>query len=575
MRATLVLLLVLASPAAAQSAAVREAPVLVVRTVRVCRAATASLPPPSNTCPFVRTGDVDPQGTSLWMLGEVTLPQTVERSRVPMAVLMQGMASTAIYWDGRVIGTSGVVSTSAAREVPGRFVHVVPLRTDELRPGVHLIAVHLSSHRGPFRVRAPVHVLAVAPLDLIREGIGAGTAPTVLALGALMLASLYFVAAASRVAPRRDTALVAALIACALVQGGAELWRVMLPITYVAQLWRLLAILLAATALGACLVAYSARRFHSTRQRRYLVIYGALAALAWALLPGFDMRTLVVLGIACVTAFAAVVPAAWRGAPGSRAIAVVLAGLCVAAPLTNTDFLDRDLFLGLVVLSMVLLMDQVALLGREQLSAAQSRREVERLELELLRRRLTPHWLLNMLNALVAWIEDDPTTAVRMVSLLGDEFRRLADPVDAPLIPLRDELAACRRLLELMSLRSGRVFTLDDADVSTALQVPPGVLHTLVENALTHGRYRRGATFTVRQVHDAGGPALAFDAPASELAAMARPESLGLEGRSDGFGLTYVRARLASAFGARGTLTHGARDDGGWRTVLHLGGASA
>ena len=570
-------LLVLASPATAQPVPTREATVVVVRTVRVCRASAGdSTPPrPSAACPSLRTGDVDPQGTALWMLGEVTIPPTVERSRVPMAVLMQGMASTAIFWDGRVIGTSGVVSSSAAGEVPGRFVHVVPLRTDELRPGVHQIAVHLSSHRGPLRVQVPVHVLAVAPLELIRDGIGAGTTPTLLALGALVLASIYFAAAAGGVAPRRDTALVAALVACALVQGGAELWRMMLPITYVEQIWRLMVILLAATALGACLVAYSARRFQRIRLRRYLLTYGLLASLAWGLLPGFDMRTLVVLGIACITAFAAVAPAAWRGVPGSRAIAMVLAVLCVAAPLTTTAFVDRDVFLGLAVLSMVLLMDQVGLVRRAQLDALQSREAVERLELELLRRRLTPHWLLNMLNALTAWIEEEPTTAVRMVSLLGEEFRRLADPVDAPLIPMRDELAACRRLLELMSLRSGRPFTLDASGVSLALPVPPGVLHTVVENALTHGRYRRGATFTVRQVDEPTGPTLAFDAPVGEPSGTMRAAPLGRDGWRDGFGLTYVRARLTNAFGESGTLVHGPREDGGWRTVLHLGGASA
>jgi hypothetical protein len=549
--------------------------------VQVCRtAATDPAPPrPVAACPTTKTGDVDPQGTALWMLGEVTIPPTVEGSRVPMAVLLQAMASSTIYWDGRLIGSSGVVSTTASGEVPGRFVNVVPLRADELRPGVHRIAVHLSSHHGPLRVQRPVHVLAVAPLEIIRSGIGSVAAPTLVALGALVLASLYFMAVASRVAPRRDAALVAALIACALVQGGAELWREVHPITYVAQIWRLGVILLAATALGACLVAYCARRFHRAAHRRYLIVYGLVAPSAWALLPGFDARTFAVLGVACLLALAAVSRAAWAGVAGSRAIAAVLAGLCLAAAVAPGLFLDRDLFLGLALLAMVAMLDQVAEVRRVQRSATESRQAVERLELELLRSRLSPHWLLNMLNAVTAWIEEEPTTAVRMVGLLGDEFRRLADPVDAPLIPIGDELAACRRLLELMSLRSGRTFTLDDRGVSPGIEVPPGVLHTLVENALTHGRYRGGATFTVRQIEDAAsGITLAFDAPVTEQShtahtSHARPA--GRERSGDGFGLTYVRARLTAAFGASGTLTHGPRTDGGWRTTLHLGGVSA
>lgn len=575
MRFLLLILLALAIPCAAQPVPASAAPVVIVQTVHVCRAATdaQTLPLESTACPSVPTSEVDPQGTALWMLGEVALPPTVARSRVPMAVLMQGMASTAIYWDGRLIGTSGVISTSAAREVPGAFVHVVSLRTDELGPGVHRVAVHLSSQRGPFRVQMPVHVLMVAPLDFVRDGIGGVTTPTLVALGALVIASLYFAAVASTVAPRGDATLVAALIACALLQGGAELWRALLPITYVAQLWRLLLILIAATGVGACLVAYCARRFQRARPRRYMIIYGLLAALAWALLPGFDARTLVVLCVACIIALAAVAVSAWRGIPGSRAIAVVLTGLCLVASLTPGLFLDRGVFLGLAVLAMVLMMDQVAESLRIQRSAAEARQAVERLELEILRRRLTPHWLLNMLNALTAWIEDEPATAVRMVNLLGDEFRRLADPADAPLIPLREELVACRRLLDLMSLRSGRTFTLDVSGVSPELGVPPGVLHTLVENALTHGRYKHGATFTFRRIDAPRGPSLVFDAPASDPAATPRVPPPGRAAGSDGFGLTYVRARLTAAFGASGTLTHGPYADGGWRTVLYLGGA--
>jgi hypothetical protein len=577
MRTSLLLSLVLAS-AVGHVLPAQVAPVVIMETVQVCRTAVdAPTPPaPSAACSSVRTQDVDPQGAALWMLSEVTIPPAMAQSRAPMAVLMQAMASSAIYWDGQLIGSSGVVSTSAAREVAGQFVHVVPLRPDELRPGTHTIAVHLSNHRGPLRVQVPVHVLAVAPLDAIREGIGAGGAPTLLALGALMMASLYFAVAARRVARRQDAALVAGLIFCALVQGGAELWRVMLPITYVEQIWRLLLIFVAATALGACLVAYSARRFHYARQRWYLLTYALTAPLTWALLPGFDARTFVVLAAAGGLALAAAAPAAWRGEPGSRAITVVLALLYTAAPLTTGGFLERDLFLGLTVLSMVLLVDQLRIVRQEQLDAAEARASVERLQLELLRRRLTPHWLLNMLNALIAWIEEEPTTAVRMVGLLGEEFRRLAHPIDTPLIPLHDELAACRRLLELMSLRSGRTFTLDDSGVSPALEVPPGVLHTLVENALTHGRYRMGATFTVRHVDaQGGGTALAFDAPGADLPLATHADPSSHDSGSDGFGLTYVRARLAAAFGASGTLTHGPRHDGGWRTTLHLGGVSA
>ncbi len=550
--------------------------VMIVRHVQVCRASSVGVtaaPVDFSMCTRMPTERVNPQGTALWMLADVTLPASMAEQREPMAVLVQSMASSAIYWDGVPIGSSGIVSIDPRREVPGQFVHVVPLRTEEARAGVHRLAIALSSHHGPVRVDSPMHVVVVAPLDVVRDGIGAAPAATLVALGALLLAAAYFATVAGRVNPRRDALLLAVMITCALVQSGAELLRLVVPLTYVAQIWRLIVILLAAIGLGAALVAYVTRRFAPTWQRRLLASYGIAAGLTW-FVPGFDLRTFVVLGVAVALALGVAVRAAWQRHSGARSIAAVLVLLLAVGGIEGSAFLDRDLFVGITILTLLLLLDQVATLQRAQRAAVTAQRTIERLELELLRRRLTPHWLLNMLNALTAWIEEEPRTAVRMVGMLGEEFHRLAQPIDAPLIPLEEELAACARLLELMSLRTGRPFTIDASDVSPALDVPPAVLHTLVENALTHGRYRHGATFRIREVQDAGVTVLTFETPQGDPASDALPGPTPADA-TDGFGLTYVRARLRAAYGDSATLRHGPRDEGGWRTTIWLGVTSA
>jgi hypothetical protein len=570
------MLVVIGTPHASV-AAPAPGPIVRVATVQVCPARSTAAPPATfANCRANAVEAVDPQGTALWLLADVTVPPSLAHSRTAMALLMQSMASTEIYWDGVRVSTSGRAAVAPSDEIPGQFVHIAPLRSDELRPGVHRLAVLVSSHHGPVRVHMPVHVLALAPLDLLRDGVGSGGWPILLALGALLLAAVYFAAvslADTTGEPRRGhAALLAVLIVCALAQGGAELWRVLLPISYVAQIWRLIVILLAAAGLGASLVAYTTRRFAPAWSARVLIGYGVAAGVVW-LLPGFDLRTLVLLAISGVLALAATVPGAWRGEPGARAVAGVLVMIIATGLVERGVFLDRELFVGLTALTLVLLLDHVRQLRRVQAAADAAQQQVRHLELELLRRRLTPHWLLNMLNALTAWIEEEPTTAVRMVGLLGDEFHRLAHPVDTPLIAARDELAACERLLALMSLRSGRTFTLDATGVAPDLLVPPGVLHTLVENALTHGGYRRGAVFTVRQQGTSNAAVLTFDAPRADSAE--RTASDAAHETAEGFGLTYVRARLRAAFGDHGSLTHGPIGDGGWRTVLRLGGAAA
>ena len=61
--------------------------------------------------------------------------------------------------------------------------------------------------------------------------------------------------------------------------------------------------------------------------------------------------------------------------------------------------------------------------------AEQNRRRQEselrsaRLELELLKKHIQPHFLLNSLNSVIAWLEEEPSTAVRLVNALAEELR--------------------------------------------------------------------------------------------------------------------------------------------------------
>ena len=125
---------------------------------------------------------------------------------------------------------------------------------------------------------------------------------------------------------------------------------------------------------------------------------------------------------------------------------------------------------------------------------------------------------------------------------------------------MADELALCRAHPAVMGLRRDVDFALDAEGVDPAAPVPPAVLHTLVENAVTHNAYGPGAVrFTLAEERVGGRRRLVLRAP---LAGEAR------EGREGG-GLRYVRARLEEAFPGRWTLTSGA-EDGAWVTRIEL-----
>ena len=59
-----------------------------------------------------------------------------------------------------------------------------------------------------------------------------------------------------------------------------------------------------------------------------------------------------------------------------------------------------------------------------------------RLETELLKRNLQPHFLLNTLAVLTEIVEQDPRGAVRLIEDLAEEFRSVARVAAEKLIPL-------------------------------------------------------------------------------------------------------------------------------------------
>jgi signal transduction histidine kinase len=166
--------------------------------------------------------------------------------------------------------------------------------------------------------------------------------------------------------------------------------------------------------------------------------------------------------------------------------------------------------------------------------------------------QIQPHFLYNALASLQHWVQAKDDRAAPMLAALTGFLRATLPLFNRPRLALGDEAAAVREYLEVMRLRLGERlrFSLDIAPAAEPAQVPPGLLLTLVENAVEHGvtpslhgaevavRARAEGALLVIEVQDSG-PGLA--------------PGLVLE-TSDGVGLANTRTRLAQAFGPRATL---------------------
>jgi len=482
---------------------------------------------------------VDPQQRLLWVRSEVTLPNAVDMDAAPLAVAVAALASYEVYWNGERIGGSGTPGADRSLELPGNLdtTHYVPPRL--LRDGPNVLALRMSSFHLRRELRRPVHWLALAEYGAIEQWVLKQRLPTIAMAGALLLGAVYFAMMFLTAQRDRGSLLLSLLSLGVLAQLVAELVRGLFPYPYPLHILRLEVILGAASASGLLLVAYAVERFALDQRRWLLALTGVAMAASAYFAPGFDSKTAGVILSALVVVVAAAGVGVRRGVAGAKTTVVVAAGLLVWLVSRPEGFVDRTYYFAVTAFLLFLFVQQVGLLRRVQDATAMAQLRAARLELELLKRQIQPHFLMNSLTAVSEWIETDPKTGVRMIEALAGELRALAAMSDKALVPLADELELCRQHLEVMSYRKDRRYTLTSEGVDTAQRLPPGILHTLVENALTHNAHATGAMLRL-EVSKRGD---------RRVYRLRTPHAGGATGGGEGRGHAYVRARLQETYG--------------------------
>ncbi|HEY7237514.1 MAG TPA: histidine kinase [Gemmatimonadaceae bacterium] len=176
-----------------------------------------------------------------------------------------------------------------------------------------------------------------------------------------------------------------------------------------------------------------------------------------------------------------------------------------------------------------------------------------------LRMQLNPHFLFNSLNALAVLVRDQKTRdASRMLELLGAVLRQVLQGETRHEVTLAEELRFIEQYLAIEQVRfSDRLQlrwsidpTLGDA------RVPEFILQPLVENAIRHGIAKRSepGTIEVSASTEEGNLVLRVsdDGPGY------RPAQ-----SETGVGLSNIRARLETLFGAAGRLELRGGESGG------------
>ncbi|MBU0475701.1 MAG: histidine kinase, partial [Bacteroidetes bacterium] len=109
-----------------------------------------------------------------------------------------------------------------------------------------------------------------------------------------------------------------------------------------------------------------------------------------------------------------------------------------------------------------------------------------KLEAALLKKSIQPHFIMNTLLSLKSILIKDIGKAEKMIDTLATQFQIINKILLKNEIDLTEELELCKSHLTLMGFRLNSNFKLVIEGNIESGKIPPLILHTLVENALTH-----------------------------------------------------------------------------------------
>ena len=145
-------------------------------------------------------------------------------------------------------------------------------------------------------------------------------------------------------------------------------------------------------------------------------------------------------------------------------------------------FLLRNLFVGAIISGLVLRYFYMQQQWRRRVRTESQAR------LQALQSRIRPHFLFNSMNTIASLTRTDPKQAEQAVEDLADLFRISLNDARQD-YRLEDELALCRRYLDIETLRLGERLQIDwhIDDLPRDALIPPLLLQPLLENAVYHG----------------------------------------------------------------------------------------
>jgi len=502
-----------------------------------------------------------------WYRAAIRLEGTQDEFDI-LAISIGGLASAfELYWDGNLIGTGGSVASSVEDEISGPIRSVLRIKREWTNPGSHTIAIRLSNFHTS--IEHPLGSVALGYHYKFFYEHSYKSSHRVFVGGASLIAGLFCIAMFFAGSRHRSYLLFALYCLFSLFfdlftilnlysEISVQHIRWIVPLFRYGQIVSLLS-----------LVAFVIFTYDIGHKALVAAFAGLFSLISVWLSVDIPSQSALSSELLPVLAGVLLLYAIYKKTTGSFAAFVGLAiwriGKYPDLFPVGIDYHPLVYITSDIVFLFCIVLSISRRIHAENMQLQAMKLRSSRLEVDLLKKNIQPHFILNTLQSITSWIKKKPDNAYLLIEALAEEFRMINRIADKNLIPLHQEIKLCRTHLEIMGFRMGSTYELITDGLHEDDQVPPMIFHTLIENTLTHS-FKTQESGTIRLSGERSDQQTVYRLSnnGSRLAEISRKSDDVVQ---EGMGLKYIRARLEESFAGKWALDY-TLDNEQWEVTI-------
>ena len=516
-----------------------------------------------------RYEDVKGKGVFWFRLGSVFSDKA---SLIKDPGIMIGAAgSYQAFWDGVFIGETGRLKTEGQSEIPGKYIQYYPLPDSLTKEGYHVLALRMTSDDMNIGLHAFFEVGEYQ--EMIREPLELSLYMFLLA-GAFLISSIFFLFVFLN-ARKEYSILIFSLIClifCAVLLMEYLKWYYTYP--YPFQHTRLVIIGWLHIALSILVPLYFMVQFKFPWKKYLLLVMAVSIACVGLKFDGsYDFGALVQNIL--MWGFSTIV-VAYSCQKRDKSAYIVMTGLMLSVAIIYImpnfyipwiNVFDVSIFIGYAIMILSMLYVMSVKRKEERLAYEASLVLSERLKNELLKKNIKPHFIMNTLTSLIDWVEESPKEGVQFINALADEFEVLNQVADAKQISIEQEIKLCQSHIKVMGYRKEITYQWESVGIDPQDVIPPAIIHTAVENGVTHSLPDESGVITFRLTFERTKKYKQYT-----LQTIAKNRSANLAELPkdiEGTGLKYIKSRLKESYQDNWEI-YSEANDLGWETRIRI-----